>query len=273
MEFVAQPRPVDESRTANVDQDTPVLLRNIHHEVDGDFLWDLTRIRNIPALPVSDLAGNEDRITFTGRQRPAEYTAGIFDVATRILALHDLPHGVTHTMVAKYWQLIIPELGRFRFDPILEQRAADLVMTAGGFARFSTSLAHMGNEQRLRGLGLTDDHILDLIRTYSSPNIVITLSIDPRAENAGTLSVNRIRDLANALLGLGRKHVKKLSLVVEDEAGDRFPVNLLKDRIMESEDLTPEEAAEVTDEIRYRAIRNAWGSRKNELRARYRDVE
>jgi len=67
--------------------------------------------------------------------------------------------------------------------------------------------------------------------------------------------------------------VKKLSLVVEDEAGDRFPVNLLKDRIMESEDLTPEEAAEVTDEIRYRAIRNAWGSRKNELRARYRDVE
>jgi len=137
--------------------------------------------------------------------------------------------------------------------------------------RFHFARAY-GKRAKAAWLGLTDDHILDLIRTYSSPNIVITLSIDPRAENAELCQLTAYGISRTPSWGWAQAR-EELSLVVEDEAGDRFPVNLLKDRIMESEDLTPEEAAEVTDEIRYRAIRNAWGSRKNELRARYRDVE
>src|SRR5690242_19548127 len=62
VEFSAQPKPLNTSRTATLDEDTTVLLRNINAEVDGDFLVDFTRLRNIPRLSVSDAAGNESWI-------------------------------------------------------------------------------------------------------------------------------------------------------------------------------------------------------------------
>jgi hypothetical protein len=270
LEFASQPRPVDTTRTVKLDDDTTVILRNINPETDGDFLLDFTRLRNIPRLSVSDTAGNEDWINFDGNKRPAEYTVATFDTNTRVLAIHEVAHGISSGMLCKYLQMLLPELGKFRFDPIIEQRASDLLMKSGAFAKFTVSLAHMGNEERMRSLGLADDEVLDLIRMYASPNISVSLSIDPKSSSR-TLAVEKIRNLTSALLGLDKRHVKKLSLVVE-EAGEMFPVNLLKDRIMETEELNADEA-EVTDEIRYRAIRNAWGARKNELRNRYKDVE
>ena len=107
---------------------------------------------------------------------------------------------------------------------------------------------------------------------YSSPTIAVTLSIDPSV-SATTLAVERVRELASAILGLGKKHVKRLSLVTEDEEGRDILVNLLKDRIIVKEDLTPEERIEVTHDIRYRLARDAWGLRKTDLRSRYQGVD
>ncbi len=272
IEFAAQPKPLNISRTATLDQDTPVLLRNIQRVSDGAFLLDFTRIRDIPSLSLSDLSGNEDRITFAGEKRPAEYTTAVLDPSSRVLAIQENAYGISPAMVAKYWQVIIPDLPRFRFDPILEQRAADLLMTSGGFSRFSLRLAHMGMETQLASLGLPNDEVLRLINSYASPNIAITFSIDPRSDRT-SLSVDRIRELARALVGLGKRHVKKLSLVTEDEEGHRFPVNLLRDRILVQHQLSRAEREDLTDEIRYTIVRDGWESRQNELRSRYEGVD
>ncbi len=235
-------------------------------------MLDFTRIRNIPSLSVSDLSGNEDRVTFAGEKRAAEYTAAILDPLSRVLAIQENAYGISPAMVAKYWQIIVSDLARFRFDPILEQRAADLLMTSGGFSRFSLRLAHMGIESQLASLGLPNDEVLRLINSYASPNIAITFSIEPRADHA-SLSVDRVRELPRALVGLGKRHVKKLSLVTEDEEGHRFPVNLLRDRIFFQYQLSRAERQDLTDEIRYSIVRDGWESRQNELRSRYEGVD
>jgi hypothetical protein len=148
----------------------------------------------------------------------------------------------------------------------------DEVMQAGAFSRFSMSLAHMGNEEHLRSLGLSQKEVLDLIKTYSSPNISVIFKIDPQTSSR-TLAVERIRELTSALLGLGKKHVKKLSLVTEGDDGRDILVNSLKDRILVKEDLTADEKVEITHEVRYRVARSAWGSRVNKLRTRYDGVD
>lgn len=89
LEFAAQPRPVDTSRPATTDEDAPVLLRNLVAETNGDFLMDFTRIRNVAALQLSDLAGHEDRMSFTDAKRRAEYSVAMFDTVTRVLAVHE----------------------------------------------------------------------------------------------------------------------------------------------------------------------------------------
>lgn len=271
LEFSQQPRPVDESRTVAVTEETKILLRNINPETDGDFLLDFTRMKNAAGIDLSDLAGNEEKVQFPPNKRLAEFTATIFDCRTSVLAIHEMSSGVSASMVAKYWQMLIPDVGRFRFDPIFEQRAVDDVMKAGAFSKFSLSLAHMGNEARLQSLGLSHNDITDLINKYSAPNITVTLSIDPKA-SVTTLAIERVRELANALLGLGKRHVKRLSLVTEDEEGRDILVNLLKDRIIVKEDLTSEERTALTHDARYQIARRAWGSQKNDLRNRYRDV-
>jgi len=271
LEFSAQPHPVDETRTVAVTDDTKILLRNINHETDGDFLLDFTRMKNVSGIDLSDFSGNEEKVSFPANKKPAEFTATIFDCKTNVLVIHEMVSGVSASMVAKYWQVIISDVGKFRFDPVFEQRAVDDVMKSGAFSKFSLSLAHMGNESRLQSLGLSHNDIADLITKYASPNISVTLSIDPKASIA-TLAIERVRELASALLGLGKKHVKRLSLVTEDEEGRDILVNLLKDRIMVREDLTADERTDLTHDARYRIARRVWGARKNDLRSRYKDI-
>lgn len=271
-EFSAQPHPIDETRTVSVTEETKIILRNINHETDGDYLLDFTRMKDVAGIDLSDLSGNEEKVEFPPNKKPAEFTVTIFDCKTNILAIHEMLTGVTASMVARYWQVLIPEIGKFRFDPIFETRAVDDVMKAGAFSKFSLSLAHMGNEKHLQALGMPHGEIADLIKTYAAPNITVTLSIDPKA-NAASLAIERVRELTTAILGLGKRHVRKLSLVTEDEDGRDILVNLLKDRIMAKEDLTPEERIELTHDARYQIARRSWGARKNSLRDRYQGVD
>lgn len=273
IDFSQTPRPFDETRTAKIDEDTPMLLRNILNETDGTFLLDFTRIRDIPSQPLSDLAGNEDKIIFHGKKhRPAEYTCGAFDLMSRVLVLQEHSYGVTPSMVVKYWRHMIPGLGKFTFDPIMKGSARDQLMKAGAISKFTVKLASMGDPKLIKSLGLAEDDVLDLIGFYSSPTISVTLQLDPK-QPSKSLNGPRIKALAAALLPLPKNKLKKLSLVAEDDAGEVLPIDLLKDRIVHKEPCYVGEQEEMTDELRYNAVRSAWNQHGSELRARYENAD
>lgn len=258
------PHPKDTSRTTLVG-DVPVIMRHCEQLNDGAFLMDFTRIRNIASQPLSDLAGNEDKLNFSAAdKRPAEYTVVVFDPESSVVLLHDHPHGLSASMLARY--LMGQAKGpTFRFAPILNGDAAARLAQAGGFSKFTVKLAAMGDVAILKNYGLSQNELLELIPFYQAPSISVVMQAGAKKKS---LALEKIRTLANALMALPKKHVKTLTLVASD-VGEEFPINLLKDRIVYREELSKEDAAEVTHEVRYRAARNAWGAHQYELRARY----
>ena len=254
-EFAANPRPHNISRTATIDGEVPILLRNILVEPDGSFLLDFTRIRDVPNQALSDLSGNEELISFQGKdKRPAEFTAVLFDTATRVLVIHEHLLGISHSMIGKFWQQMLSGIGKFRVDPIIKKDAVDRMIAAGAISKFSVKLASMGDPKLISHLGLAQEDVLDLIPFYNSPNVTVTLELGPKPKSK-SLNVLKIRALITALLVLPKTHLKKLELVAEDEAGQKFPIDLLKDRIVHREQLDATESKDATDEIRYKAIR------------------
>ena len=107
---------------------------------------------------------------------------------------------------------------------------------------------------------------------FRAPNITITMELDSKKPSK-SLNGKNIKELAMALMRLDNKHLKKLSLVAEDEAGDAFPIDLIKDRMVHKETLECKSTDEITDEIRYNATRSGWGERRSELQKRYAAAE
>jgi Family of unknown function (DUF6731) len=269
VEFAKTPRPLDETRTAKIGEDIPVLLRNILIEGVGTFLLDFTKIRDIPSQPISDLAGNEGKISFHGqKQRPAEYTCAIFDKESRVLVLEEHTLGISPSILVRYWQAMIPNIGKFGFDPIIKGTAKDQLLKAGAISKFSVKLASMGDPKLIEGLGLKPDDVLDLINFYAAPTISVILEVGAKKQSK-SLNVTKIKALTSALLPLPKSKLKKLSLVTEDEAGKAFPIDLLKDRLSSREAYELNDQQEMTDELRYNAIRSAWTDHGTELRKRY----
>jgi hypothetical protein len=110
LEFSAQPRPMDESRTVAVADDTRIILRNINQESCGSFLLDFTRTKTGSVMDVSDFSGNEEKVQLPENKMLAEFTVALFDCSTGVLAIHEMPSGVTASMVAKFWQTLIPSV-------------------------------------------------------------------------------------------------------------------------------------------------------------------
>ena len=264
-ELSAQARPRDRTRTASIDEDTVVLLRNITLDTGDDYLLDFSRLSNTESQMLSDLDGNEECLSFGPGKRPAFFTVCMYNPVTRVVAIHETQPGISASMLVKYWMKLIPHNPRFSFDPILETAAQERILRSGMISKFTVSLASMGNSRELAQQGFSDEEIMRLSSYYLAPSLSVTLKAG--REPNSSLNLQKIRELLGDLFKLPRKNVKRLSITAADDVGDLQVVDLLRCRLVERVDTCSK--SEETHDSRYRAIREGWGNRKNELLGRY----
>jgi hypothetical protein len=127
----------------------------------------------------------------------------------------------------------------------------------------------MDNAEYLRNLGFNQQQILDLTDFLSAPKLKFEASITSRRRDPQGL--NRIWETVQALLRLPPKQLKKLVVEGRGEGEEEdFPVDLIKGRIRYSLEVNLDQRGGIADADRYRAVREAWTTNRDELRGRWR---
>jgi hypothetical protein len=267
-EFAVEPRKTDGSRTRMVG-DHPVVLRYVEPR-DGEktYLLDFARIKDVRAMDLCDLKGNESRVEFKDTEpKPSDRAACILDLPCRCLVIQENNSGISHGSVARYLRQIVDGFPPLRFKMVLEGDAQARMLRSGGFQKFAIGLAKIGNVPDLEAYGFSDDDILRLTSGLNATKATIALSIDRNSEES--LNVDGVINLASKLLTLPGKHLKRLRLVPKEIDEDAPAIDLIDDRMRSKHPVTVEELKDLRDEQRYRAVKEAWERHGASLRERY----
>lgn len=259
--------PNDKSRARMISDDEPVRARTVDVK-DDHCTGELTRIDDVTEMPLSNVAGKEGTLHFGPEDpKPCKHTIFLFDFVSNVLHLDEHRGSVTHAAFARYLQAA-GEVQSVAAMPIIRLDAMELFAKQETFSRISVSLAGMGNAAHLRGLGYTDETILNLTNLFHAPKLKLDMRIVSRKQDAEGLA--RIKETVASLLALPSKQLKKLVVEGKEQNGDEyFPVDLIKSRMRFELELSSRKE-DITDADRYRAVREAWTRHRDELRGRFK---
>ena len=249
--------------------DHPVVLRHIESlDSDKTYLLDFAKIKDVRAMDLCDLKGNEARVEFKDAEpKPSDRAACILDIPSRCLLIQENNSGLSHGSVARYLRQIVDGYPPLRFKMVLEGDAQARMLQSGGFQKFAIGLAEIGNVSDLQEYGFSDEDILKFTSGLNATKATITLGIDRKADDS--LNVDGVISLASKLLTLPSKYIKKLRLVPKEIDEEAPAIDLIDDRIRSKHSVTVEELKDLRDEQRYRAVRDAWERHGFSLRERY----
>lgn len=269
-EFSKEPRKTDGSRTRIIGG-LPILLRNIVEKEPGEvYLIDFARIRDEKNLPLGDIRGNEDEITFQD-MRPANRAAAVLDLLSRSILIQENGSGITHSGAGRYLSALGGEDATpVRFKTAIDGEAQARMLKSGGFVKFSIGLAQLGDVDDLASFGFSDKDILRLTSGIDATNLTISYGVDRRRAKEGEqLNTDKVLEYATELLKVPRRYLKTLRLMPTEMDEEGLAIDLLNDRIVLKHPLSQKESEELPDEVRYRAVNAAWRKYRDALRKRY----
>jgi hypothetical protein len=233
---------------------------------------DFSRIPQIDTVPASDLEGNETKITY-GPQKPCKFTLVLLDPQSNTLYIQygAGSSGISHTVVGKYLKAVAG-LAHLQLEVILHENDALERLRDQRHTAFKVKIAGLVNADALKAQGLGDQAVLDILKVHRAPDAFISLSL---GHQPGTL--DHILETAAALMGWNslpnifgkHKPVEEIYIGETDDDGKENLVDLFADRLKYSEVLDLDRGQDITDAHRHRAVRNAFGKYREELRRRF----
>jgi hypothetical protein len=269
----------DEQRNVEI-RGTPVRLHDL--AIRGQRLrhGELVRIR-MDEMPVrASLTGDLDPFDFEDDEGVGEETAFLYHRGLQVLVLQRNRIGVSNYGFVQYFQAHAEELldldGWITLEPVIEPETMARLRDTRIIRKLDVRFAGVHDPQRLAreaedtGPAPGVSKMLDLIETFAAPAAHIELSMGH--ERTGTLAVDRVKRTARRLMNIGgdrRPEGQVKRIEITGKTGDDEPVflDLLRDRMIEIGEGELDAERRLPYNVRYRALRNAYSERRDQLRA------
>ncbi len=231
-------------------------------------LWEGEMIRlRMNNLPVKgSRSGQIQEIVFNDDEGIGEQTAFIYHPPTRVLVLQSNQSGVSPSTFAKYFEVMADFSEPIYIDPILQPDAMQRMARVQSVSKFEIRVAGLDNMELFQADDYGVKDMVDLTKAFNSPSISLNLSIGRK--NQGSLSVEKVKSTAQALLrgaNQNKQQVKTIRISGYTNENEFVYIDLLKDRMRESVDISSGKKRNLPYQERKQIIRDAWLRRQQEL--------
>jgi hypothetical protein len=259
--------PDDEAR-AFIVQGAAVRLQSFASSA-GRREGEMMRIR-LDEVPVrASLAGDAEPFDFEDDEGVGEETAFLYAPSLRTLVVQRNRFAVSASRLVGYFQEAAGIEAPIILEPVIEPGTAAKLKRLHEVRRFEVKVAGVHNPTTIKSAnpGVSVKRIADLINDFSAINFNIEATM---GHETGSLDVEKVKTAARNLVRVGGETsvvVKKIEISGKSAADEALFIDLLRDRMIEHQDVELDADRRLPYARSRRALRNSYAARRTQLQA------
>jgi hypothetical protein len=233
------------------------------HRVEGEMI----RIRMDTAPARASINGPVGDFDFDDDEGFGEETAFLYDTRYRILVLQRNHTGVSASSFSGYYELLPRLGGAVVLDPVMDPKTTAKFNELATIRQFEVSVAGITNSETIHDMNpnASVQKFPDLVDHFGAQSVRIYLSME---HQPGGLSLNRVKQAARQLLQASDDDhvaVRKIELSGRTPDDDALVVDLLRDRLVEEDEIPISTERRLPYEARRIALERAYSRQEGTL--------